>query len=358
MVRYITTRVIWIFIMLATILTVQFTLLKLAPSYPPPEKDAKSMYYNRQVSDGYMTIRIVDDESEMEELRGKISTATTMKNSYYEDNGDLIRAYEPIPISRQYFAWMKNIATKWDWGLSTRVETGRPVFDIIKDRIPITIILNILSLIIYIPIGIALGVIAALKKNKPIDNIISIAVMIMISIPSFVVVIVLIMLFGYQLDWVPTIFPAKDADLAIRLRGLILPVLAMSFGPIAGLTRLTRAELTEVLTSEFLLLARTKGLTRRQAVIRHAMRNSMVPLVPSIIFSFVGILSGSVIIERIYGIPGTGSIYLRALTKNAYDYNLLLCSTAFYTTISLFAVLLVDITYGLIDPRIRMGGKK
>lgn len=358
MLRYITTRTVWIFIMLLTIVSMNFVLLKLAPSYPPTTKEERSMYFNKQVSDGYMEIRLITDEKEKAEIRNQLATATTMKGSYYEDNKDVIRAFEPISISRQYFAWLKNIITKWDWGLSTKVEPGKPVFNIIKDRIPTTMIINIIALFFYIPIGLTLGIIAALKKNKPADNFISFAVMIMISIPSFVIMIMLVMGFGYHLEWVPSIFPAKDADLGLRLRGLILPVLAMTFGPIASLTRVTRAELTEVLTSEFLLLARTKGLTRKQAVIRHALRNSLVPLVPGIIFSFVGILSGSVIIERIYSVPGTGTIFIKALTKNAYDYNLLLCSTAFYTAISLTAVLLVDLCYGLIDPRIRMGGKR
>lgn len=356
--RYILTRIIWIFVMLVTILTLNFTLLKIAPAYPPTTKEERSIYFNKQVSDGYMEFRLIDNPKEMEEIRRLVSTGEKVRNSYYEDKGEVIRAFEPIPVSRQYFSWLKNIVTKWDWGLSTRVEVGRPAFDIIKDRIPTTMTLNIIALFFYIPIGLTLGIIAALRKNKPVDNFISIAVMIMISIPSFVVIIMLVMIFGYQLEWVPTIFPAKDADILLRLRGLIIPVLALTFGPVAGLTRMTRAELTEVLTSEFLLLARTKGLTRKQAIIRHAMRNSMVPLVPSIIFSFVGILSGSVIMERIYSIPGTGQVYLRALTKNAYDYNLLLVSGAFYTAIGLFAILIVDITYGIIDPRIRMGGRK
>ena len=134
--------------------------------------------------------------------------------------------------------------------------------------------------------------------------------------------------------------------------------MGLSFGSIASLTRVTRAELTEVLTSEFLLLARTKGLTRPQSIVRHAMRNSMVPLVPGIIGSFVGLLSGSVIIERLYRIPGMGRVYLQALTPNNFDYNLILALSAFYTFISLFAVLLVDLTYGLVDPRIRMGARK
>lgn len=356
--RYIVTRVVWIFVILLTILSITFVLLKMAPDYPPTKKDDKLVYYNKQVSDGYMVRRVITEPDEMEEIRAQLKAGTTIDKSFYEDDGDIIRGYEPIPIGNQYVSWVRNIVTKGDWGTSTKVEIGRQVFDIISDRFATTITINIIALIFYIPIGLTLGIIAALNKDKPIDNIISISVMIMISVPSFVVMILLVMVFGYQLEWVPSIFPAKDALMSIRIKGLILPVMAMAFGPIAGLTRLTRAELTEVLTSEFLLLARTKGLTRRQAVIRHAMRNSMVPLVPSIIFSFVGILSGSVIIEQIYSIPGTGQVYIRALTVNAFDYNLLMASSALYTSIGLFAILIVDLTYGIIDPRIRMGGKK
>ncbi len=356
--RYIATRVILILIMLVMILTVNFTLLKLAPAYPPTTVDERNIYFNKQVTDGYMKFRLIDDPEEMEEIRAVIASGKKARSSFYEDKGSFIRAFEPIPIARQYITWVKNIVTKWDWGLSTRVEVGRPVFDILKDRMPTTLKLNVIALFVYIPIGVALGIVAALNKDKPIDNFLSVAIMVMISIPGFVVIIMLLMILGYWLGWLPTIYPSADANLALRLKGFVIPVLAMTFGPIAGLARLTRAELTEVLTSEFLLLARTKGLTRKQSIVRHGLRNSMVPLVPSIIFSFVGILSGSVIMEQIYSIPGTGRVFFRALTRNAYDYNLLLSTTAFYTSISLFAILLVDITYGLIDPRIRMGGRK
>lgn len=356
MTRYVVTRIIWIFIIMFTILSLNFVLLKLAPSYAPTTKEARTIYYEKQVTDGYMSFRVISDADEMKEIRQKVASGTRMKNAYYEDKGDVIRAYEPIAISKQYVSWIKNLI-KWDWGLSTRIEVGKPAFGVLSSRMGTTLVLNFIALIFYIPIGLILGIIAALYKDKSIDNFISFAVMIMISIPGFVVMIMLVMIFGYQLEWVPTIYPAKDAEMLIRLRGLILPVLALSFGAIAGLCRLTRAELTEVMTSEFLLLARTKGLTRKQAVVRHAMRNSMVPLVPSIIFSFVGLLSGSVIIEMIYSIPGTGQVFLRSLTRNAYDYNVMLSATAFYTVITLFAILLVDLTYGIIDPRIRMGGR-
>lgn len=355
MLRYIITRTIWIFIVLLVILSVNFWLIKLAPEYPPATEEERDIYYSKQVDDGYMTRVLIRDEEEMEKIRHQVRTDTRIKGSYYVDHGHEIRGFEPVPISVQYVNWLKNIA-RGDWGLSTRIAVGRPAFDLVKERIPVTLRINLVALVIFIPIGITLGTIAALNKDKLIDNIISLGVMVMISVPSFVIILLLLMIFGYQLGWVPTRFPASDADFLLRVQGLILPVTASVFGPIAGLTRLTRAELTEVMTSEFLLLARTKGLTRRQSITRHAMRNSMVPLVPSIIFAFVGILSGSVILEQIYSIPGTGRIALRALMQR--DYNVMLVSTAFYTSIGLVAILIVDLSYGLVDPRIRMGGRK
>ena len=133
-------------------------------------------------------------------------------------------------------------------------------------------------------------------------------------------------------------------------------MLSLSFGVIAGFTRVTRAELTEVLTSEFMLLARTKGLTKTQATIRHAFKNCMVVIVPSIFGEFIGIMSGSLIIEQIFGIPGVGSIYLDSI--NGLDYPLFTMLTVFYTAVGLLAGIVVDISYGFIDPRIKMGSKK
>lgn len=356
MTRYIIIRTIWIFIIISIILTLNFTLLKLAPEYPPTTKEEKTIYYSRQVSDGYMTERLEENPLMISSIRRNEIVIT--RNAYYKEEVGRYRIYEPISVAKQYFSWVRNIITEWNWGYSTRVQVNVPVFDVLKDRMVVTLKLNLIALFFYIPIGFALGILAALKKNSITDNVISLGVMIFISIPSFVTMTLLLMLFGYTLEWLPTQFPSADLVGAIQFTGLILPVLGLSFGSIAGLTRVTRAELTEVLTSEFLLLARTKGLTRTQAVIRHAMRNSMVPLVPGIIGSFVSLLSGSVIIEMIYGVPGTGRVYIRAMTRNSYDYNLILGTTAFYTIIGLFAVLLVDLSYGIVDPRIRMGARK
>ena len=132
-------------------------------------------------------------------------------------------------------------------------------------------------------------------------------------------------------------------------------VLCVLLGSIAGYTRFTRAELTEVLTGEYMLLARTKGLTRGQATVRHALRNAMVPIFPMILSEFVSVLSGSMIIENIFAIPGVGRLYLTSIQVSDYDFFMLL--SGFYTLVGLLAGIVVDISYGFIDPRIRMGAK-
>lgn len=356
MLRYIGIRVMWIFIVLVTFLSLLFIVIRLVPEYPPTEVEARQAYYEQQVQDGYMTRTFITDPETIYQIRiGEFQRCSKcflrqVEGGYYY--------YEPVPIISQYANWIKNIVTKWNWGNSTRVRPNVPVFEVIESRMGVTIKLNLISLFIYMPIGFALGIFAALRKNKMSDNIISIGVMIFISIPSFVTMFILMLIFAYGLKWLPSQFPPADATGLEMVRGYVLPVAALSFGPIAGLTRLTRAELTEVLTSDFILLARTKGLTRTQAVLRHALRNSLVPLVPSIIYSFVGLLTGSVVIEQIYGIPGMGMVYLRAMTQNNFDYNLILAISFIYTIISLFAVLLVDLAYGIVDPRIRMGARK
>ena len=136
---------------------------------------------------------------------------------------------------------------------------------------------------------------------------------------------------------------------------MIPAVICLSFGSIAGYARYTRAELTEVLTSEFMLLARTKGLTKAQATTRHALRNAMVPIFPSIIGEFISVMSGSLIIESIFSIPGVGGMYLDAINNKDYDSFMML--SGFYILIGLLAGIIIDISYGIIDPRIRMGAK-
>lgn len=261
------------------------------------------------------------------------------------------------PYLVQFWIYMRDIVTKLDWGLSDKLYWGQPVWDIFIQKLPASMIVNIYTIVLSIPIGIALGIIAALKKNSGLDYFISTGTMVVISVPSFVYAFLIQYIFAFKLGWLPFLMKnGTDWWSWEMFVSILAPIMAGSFGVIAGFTRTTRAELTEVLTSDFMLLARTKGLTKTQATIRHAMRNCFVVVVPAIFGQFIGILGGSLILERIFSIPGVGGLTLEAI--NGRDYNMFMLTTIFYTAIGLVAGVVVDISYGFIDPRIRMGSRK
>ena len=261
------------------------------------------------------------------------------------------------PYLVQFGIFLRDIFTKFDWGVSDKLYFGQNVWDIFVELLPASMIVNFYSIILSIPIGIGLGIFAALKKNTWVDYLISTLTMVVISVPSFVYAFVIQYFFSYKWDLLPFLMKAgRDWFSWDMFVSILSPVLSLSFGVIAGFTRTTRAELTEVLTSEFMLLARTKGLTKAQATIRHAMRNCFVVVIPAIFGEFIGILGGSLIIEKIFAIPGVGGLTLNAI--NGRDYPIFMLTTVFYTAIGLVAGVVVDISYGFIDPRIRMGSKK
>lgn len=264
------------------------------------------------------------------------------------------------PLIEQYFTYLTNIFTKWDFGTSWYIKYMEPAWDLLANRLLPTVLVNLYSLLFSVPVGIALGIYAAIKKNRWQDTLISTSVMVFVSVPSYVYAFLVQYIFYFKLRWLPlNVYSLADAGgswfSGLMFYSMIPAILALSFGSIAGLARFTRAELTETLTSDYMLLARTKGLTRSQATANHALKNAMVPILPSIISMFVGILGGSFIIEQIFSIPGVGDLYLMAV--NQKDYDVFMIDTIFYTSISLLTGILVDISYGFIDPRIRMGEK-
>ncbi len=263
------------------------------------------------------------------------------------------------PYLVQFGIFLKNVVTKWDWGISDNSYFyGKDVAKLFAERLPATMLVNLYSILLSIPIGIALGIWAALKKNTITDHLISTLTMVVISVPSFVYAFLIQYILSYKLGWFPFLMDVEGTNLLTwKVFWSAIPaVLSLSFGVIAGFTRVTRAELTEVLTSEFMLLARTKGLTRTQATIRHAMKNCMVVILPSIFGEFIGIMSGSLIIENIFAVPGVGGLYLNSITYQ--NYPIFTMMTVFYTAIGLLSGVIVDVSYGFIDPRIRMGSKK
>lgn len=261
------------------------------------------------------------------------------------------------PIPEQFFLYVKRIL-KGDFGIGINMPEyrGRQVWDVFTEKLPPTILINIYSSLLAVPTGIALGILAALKKNKWQDHLISTAVMVFISVPSFVYASLVLYIICFKLQLLPLgMLSGFDYFTWDMFKSMLPAVIAMSFGSIAGYARFTRAELTEVLTGEFMLLARTKGLTKAQATTRHALRNAMVPIFPSIIGEFISVMSGSLIIEKIFAIPGVGKLYLTAI--NAPDYDFFMMLSGFYLLIGLAASLVIDLSYGVIDPRIRMGAK-
>lgn len=258
------------------------------------------------------------------------------------------------PILVQYLIFLKRSILGNDWGISENLYRGQEVWSVFISKLPATLMVNIYSIVFSVPMGLLLGIYAALKKNKWQDYVISTMVMVFISVPSYIYALLLQYILSYRLQLFPfQMNSGTDYFTWSMFRSVVPAVLSLSFATIASLARNVRAELSEVLTSDFMLLARTKGLTRSQATIRHALRNSMVPIFPIILGEFVGILSGSLIIEQIYGVPGIGQLYVNSIT--ALDYNFFMLLSAFYTLIGLVAGLVVDVSYGLIDPRIRMG---
>lgn len=258
------------------------------------------------------------------------------------------------PLLVQYAIFLGKSVFGGDWGISEALYRGQEVWQVFISKIPATLLVNVYAMCFSVPMGLLLGIYAALKKNKWQDYVISTLVVVFISVPSYVYALLVQYVLCFKLDLFPLQMNSGTDWLSFSMFLSVVPaVLALGFGSIAGLARFVRAELSEVLTSDFMLLARTKGLTRSQATVRHALRNSMVPVFPMILGEFVGILSGSLIIEKIFGIPGVGQLYVNSIT--ALDYNFFMLLSAFYTLIGLTAGIVVDISYGFIDPRIRMG---
>ena len=261
------------------------------------------------------------------------------------------------PILVQYLIYLKGIVTKWDFGTSWYVDFRAPVWQLLVERIPPTAIVNLSSLLISLPIGLALGVLSALKKGKWQDTALSLLTIIFVSVPSYVYAFGVQYLLGYSLGWFPlTVYSLDTAGgwLTPKMLYSMFPaILALSFGEVASLTRFTRAECAEALGAEYMSFAEARGIPRSLAVRKHALKNALVPILPTVVASVIGILAGSVVIEEIFSIPGVGQLYIRAI--NLGDYDVFMMNTLFYTFLGLLSGLAVDLSWGFIDPRIRIG---
>ncbi len=334
MFKYILKRIGLMLMCFAVIMLVCFVLIKLLP-------------INIQGAPG----------STKDQLLYEMESRHYITNLQYNADGHIV-GYDKVPIMEQLWSYVVRVFKYGDFGVGMTMPAyrNRPVLEAFMTRLPPTILINIYSTIIGVPIGLGLGILAALKKNKWQDHVISTGVVVLISVPSIVYALVIMYVFCFKLGWFPLrMEPGYDYFSWKMFKSMLPAVFSLCLGSIAGYARFTRAELTEVLTSEFMLLARTKGLTRGQATLRHALRNAMVPIFPSILSEFIAVLSGSLIIEQMFSIPGVGALYLTSI--NAQDYDFFMFLSGFYCLVGLAAGIITDISYGIIDPRIRMGAR-
>lgn len=263
---------------------------------------------------------------------------------------------KPLPV--QYFEWLKRLL-RLDFGRSFSPD-NRPVLDKIRERLPITLSINILSLVLIVAVAIPLGVLSAVHRYSVFDKAATIFVFVGFATPTFWLALVLMLIFGVYLDWLPISglkslnyeylgFWGKVMDLG---KHLILPVLLSAFGGLAGLSRYMRSNMLEVIRQDYILTARAKGLPERTVVYKHALRNALLPVVTILGLSIPGLMGGSVIFESIFAIPGLGQLFYGAVM--ARDYPVVMGELVIGAILTLIGNLIADVSYALVDPRIRV----
>ncbi|WP_028562106.1 ABC transporter permease [Paenibacillus pinihumi] len=247
----------------------------------------------------------------------------------------------------QYGEYLVKIA-QWDFGPSFKYKS-QTVNQLIADGFQVSAILGLMAIFIALAVGVILGTIAALRHNKWQDYGAMIIAVAGISVPSFIMATVLQYVFALQLG----IFPVARWESFMHT---VLPALALASTPTAFIARLTRSSMLEVLSNDYIKTAKAKGLSQSAITVRHTIRNAMLPVVSYIGPLAASIITGSFVIEKIFGIPGLGSSFVLSIGNR--DYTVIMGVTVFYSIILLLCVLLVDILYVLIDPRIKLTGRK
>lgn len=251
------------------------------------------------------------------------------------------------PVGEQYVIYLKNIM-KGDFGKSMKSQ-AETVNQMIKRGAPVSAQIGLQAFIISMILGPALGSIAALYQNKLPDYITMIIAIIGISVPSFIFATLLVQFVAKQVAWLPISGWGTFSH-------SILPSLSLALMPIAASARLMRSSMLEVLGQDYIRTARSKGLSKFKVIMGHAVRNAILPVVSTLGTTLSGLLTGSFVIEKIFGVPGLGNFLISSVTNR--DYTLIMGTTIFYSFVLIILLLIVDILYVVIDPRIQLTGGK
>ena len=253
------------------------------------------------------------------------------------------------PLLERYGTWL-GAAFQGDFGYS-RIH-NRPVLEILLPRLGNTVVLMGLAFLLALMIALPLGIWAATRPRSPLDHAINLLAFTGISVPPFWLAILLIMLFAVQLGWLPASGMGTPGDFGGRLLHLVLPVLTLTLLTVGGILRFMRAAMIEALRQDYMRTAMAKGLSERQAVLGHGLRNAMIPVVTILALNFGALFSGALVTETMFGYLGMGKAIFDAINGN--DYNLALIGLLFATLTTLLANLGADLCYAWLDPRIRL----
>ena len=247
------------------------------------------------------------------------------------------------PLMEQYFTYLKDIITKFDFGPSTK-QRGRQVTDIIADGLKVSAKLGVIAAALALVVGIVLGAVAALRRNKLIDKVIMVITTALVSMPSFIMGSLLLILFAVK--W--KLLPANGAT----TQGLVLPVITLSLSPMAYITRLTRSSMLDVLGQDYIRTARAKGVPGVRIIFGHALKNSLIPVITYVGPMLAYIVTGSLVVEKIFSVSGIGRAFVNSITNR--DYPLIMGTTIVLASLIVIMNLISDILYKVVDPRITL----
>lgn len=250
------------------------------------------------------------------------------------------------PIFVQFGKYVINLL-HGDYGLSYSISKDTPISQLVKTRLPVSINVGGMAVGFGALAGLLLGIVAALYHKTIIDNLCTMISVLGVSVPSYVFALALSYALGFKLKWFPMLYIVKDPFVSS-----VMPSIALSMFTLASIARFTRNEMLEVLGSEYMLLAESKGISGAPLIMRHALRNALIPIITVLAPLIVDLMTGSLVVEKIFSIPGVGSLLVTAITSN--DYNVVIALSFIYSAMYIGIMLVVDILYGIIDPRIRL----
>jgi oligopeptide transport system permease protein len=253
------------------------------------------------------------------------------------------------PVIEQFFRYVGNML-KGDFGVSYNISKNTPISQLIQTRLPVSIRIGGCAVTIGAILGLLLGLLASLKHDTIWDSLATVISVIGVSVPSYVFALALSYTFGFKLGWFPMLYAAKKA-----MSSSVLPSISLSMFTMASIARFTRSEMLEVLGSDYMLLAESKGISGPALIFRHALRNALIPIITVLAPLIVDLMTGSLVVEKIFAIPGVGSLLVNAIQSN--DYNVVISLSFIYSAMYIAIMLVVDILYGIIDPRIRLAKK-